>query len=153
MSSTMFSVLSTTLLAGVGILAIIYLFASARILFSRVSKEENRRDLPFMFLIFSIWVVAFFLVGYIPDPFSGVGWSLAGGAASIVTYAVMSVSGHKKRVELLLIGFINILATLPVLLYGSLYEVEITVLVIYIVSFIFGGAYSTIKARRYLEAV
>lgn len=151
MTPTMFSVVSTTLLAGIGILVTIYLFASARILFSRVSKGDDRHDLPFMFLIFSIWFVAFFLVGYIPEPFSGVGWSLAGGAASLVTYLVLYLSGHMKRPELLIIGCINILASFPVFLYGDLFEVEVAVLAIYAVSFVCGGVYSTMEAVRFLE--
>ena len=153
MTPTMFSVASTTLLVGIGILINIYLFASARILSSKVSKRDDGRDLPFMFLMFCIWFVAFFLVGYIPEPFSGIGWSLAGGAASLVSYLAMSAAGHHKRPELLIIGFINILASLPVLLYGDLVEVEVAVLTVYAVSFVCGGAYSTMNANRYLEAV
>jgi len=152
MTSTMFSVFSTTLLAGIGVLINIYLFASARVLSSKISERKDNRDLPFMFLMFCIWFVAFFLVGYIPDPYSGAGWSLAGGAASLISYFVMSYSGHQKRPELIIIGVINILATLPVFLYGDLLEVEVLILTIYAISFVCGGAYSTIKANQYLEA-
>ena len=53
---------------------------------------------------------------------------------------------------LLIIGIINLLASLPVLLYGDLLEVEVAVLVIYALSFICGGAYSTLEAGRCLEA-
>lgn len=151
MTSTMFSIISTTLLAGIGILINIYLFASARILSSKISEKKDNRDLPFMILMFSIWFIAFFLVGYIPEPYSGAAWSLAGGAASLISYFVMSYSGHQRRPELIIIGFINILATLPVFLYGDLLEVEILVLTIYAISFVCGGAYSTIKANQYLE--
>ena len=147
-----FRVASTTLLAGVGILVNITLFASARVLSTRVSKKEDRRDVPFMMLMFSIWFTAFFLAGYIPEPYSGAGWSLAGGAASLVSYLTISVAGHHRRHELLVIGLINVLASLPVLLYGDIVEVEVAVLTIYAVSFMCGGAYSTINANRYLEA-
>jgi hypothetical protein len=153
MTPTMFSVASTTLLVGIGIFVNIYLFASARVLSSKVSKREDGRDLHFMVLMFCIWFVAFFLVGYIPEPFSGIGWSLAGGAASLVSYVAISVAGHHKRPELLIIGLINILASLPVFLYGDLLEVEVAVLTVYAVSFVCGGAYSTMNANRYLEAV
>jgi hypothetical protein len=105
-----------------------------------------------MFLIFSVWFVAFFLAGYIPEPLGGVGLSLAGGAASLVTYVIMSLSGHTRRPELLIIGLINTLASLPVLLFGDLLEVEVAVLVIYALSFICGGAYSTLEAGRCLES-
>lgn len=148
---SMFSVISTTLLAGIGVLINIYLFASARVLSSRISERKDTRDLPFMFLMFCIWFVAFFLVGYIPDPYSRVGWSLAGGAASLISYTVLSYSGHQKRPELVIIGVINILAILPIYLYGDLLELEILVLTIYAISFVAGGAYSTIKANQYLE--
>jgi hypothetical protein len=153
MTPTMFSVASTTLLVGIAIFVNIYLFASARVLSSKVTKREDRRDLPFMFLMFCIWFVAFFLVGYIPEPFNGIGWSLAGGAASLVSYAAISAAGHNKRPELLIIGLINILASLPVFLYGDLLEVEAAVLTVYAVSFVCGGAYSTMNANRYLEAM
>ena len=152
MTGTMFSVISTTLLAGIGVLINIYLFASARVLSSRISERKDNRDLPFMFLMFCIWFVAFFLAGYIPDPYSRVGWSLAGGAASLISYFVLSYSGHQKRPELIIIGVINILAILPIYLYGDRLELEILVLSIYAISFVFGGAYSTIKANQYLEA-
>lgn len=153
MTPTMFSVASTTLLVGIGIIVNIYLFASARVLSSKVSKREDGRDLHFMVLMFCIWFVAFFLVGYIPEPFSGIGWSLAGGAASLVSYVAISIAGHHKRPELLIIGLINILASLPVFLYGDLLEVEVAVLTVYAVSFVCGGAYSTMNANRYLEAL
>ncbi|MBN2334795.1 hypothetical protein JXL21_04495 [Candidatus Bathyarchaeota archaeon] len=152
MTPTMFAVASTILLAGVGILANIYLFASARVLSSRRSGRDDNRDLPFMVLMFSIWFVAFFLVGYIPEPFTGVGWSLAGGAASLVSYVVLSYAGHQKRRELLIIGVINILASLPVFLYGGYLEVEVAVLAVYAVSFVCGGVYSAMNAGRLLEA-
>ena len=152
MTQAMFSVVSTTLLAGIGVLINIYLFASARILSSRISERKDNRDLPFMFLMFSIWFVAFFLAGYIPDPYSRVGWSLAGGTASLISYIVLSYSGHQKRPELIIIGVINILAILPIYLFGDLLELEILVLSIYAISFVAGGAYSTIKANQYLEA-
>ena len=153
MTPTMFSIVSTTLLTGVGIFATIYLFASARGLFSKVSESENKHSLPFMLLIFCVWFFAFFLARYVPEPFAGVGWSLAGGLASLVTYLIMSVSDHNKRPELLIIGLINILASLPVFLYGDLLEVEVAVLTVYAVSFVCGGAYSTMNANRYLEAM
>jgi hypothetical protein len=153
MTPTMFSVASTTLLVGIGIFVNIYLFASARVLSSKVNKREDKRELPFMVLMFCIWFVAFFLVGYIPEPFNGIGWSLAGGAASLVSYVAISVAGHHKRPELLIIGLINILASLPVFLYGDLLEMEVAVLTVYAVSFVCGGAYSTMNANRYLEAV
>ena len=153
MTPTMFSVASTTLLAGIGVFVNIYLFASARVLSSRVSKRGDGRDLHFMVLMFCIWFVAFFLVGYIPEPYGGIGWSLAGGAASLVSYLAMSAAGHQKRPELLIIGLINILASLPVFLYGDVLEVEVAVLTVYAVSFVCGGAYSTMNANRYLEAV
>jgi hypothetical protein len=153
MTPTMFSVASTTLLVGIGIFVNIYLFASARVLSSKVTKRDDGRDLPFMVLMFCIWFVAFFLVGYIPEPFSGIGWSLAGGAASLISYIAISAAGHNKRPELLIIGLINILASLPVFLYGDLLEVEVAVLTVYAVSFVCGGAYSTMNANRYLEAL
>jgi len=153
MTPTMFSVASTTLLVGIGIFVNIYLFASARVLSSKVTEREDRRDLHFMVLMFCIWFVAFFLVGYIPEPFSGIGWSLAGGAASLVSYVAISAAGHHKRPELLIIGLINVLASLPVFLYGDLLEMEVAVLTVYAVSFVCGGAYSTMNANRYLEAV
>jgi hypothetical protein len=153
MTPTMFSVASTTLLVGIGIFVNIYLFASARVLSSKVAKRDDGRDLHFMVLMFCIWFVAFFLVGYIPEPFSGIGWSLAGGAASLISYIAISAAGHNKRPELLIIGLINILASLPVFLYGDLLEVEVAVLTVYAVSFVCGGAYSTMNANRYLEAL
>lgn len=152
MTPTMFRVASTTLLAGIGIIINIYLFASARVLSSKISKRGDGRDIPFMILMFCIWFAAFFLAGYIPEPYSGVGWSLAGGAASLVSYLAISVAGHHKRPELLVIGLINILASLPVFLYGDLVEVEVAVLTVYAVSFVCGGAYSTFNANKYLEA-
>lgn len=151
MTPTMFGLVSVTFLVGIGILINIYLFASARILSSKVTKRDAVYDLPFMFLMFSIWFVSFFLVGYIPEPYSGVGWSLAGGAASLISYAVLSVSGHGKRAELVIIGVVNLLACLPVILYGSMVDVEVAVLAVYAASFVCGGAYSTIKAGRCLE--
>jgi len=150
-SSTMFSIISLTLLTGIGIFIIIYLFASARILSSKRSGREDRRDLPFMILMFSIWFVAFFLAGYIPEPLSDSGWSIAGGTASLISYVLMTVSGHQKRPELIIIGVINILATLPIFLYGDILQTEIIVLTIFALSFILGGAYSVINANKYLE--
>jgi hypothetical protein len=152
LSSTTFSLVSVTLLCGIGVLLNIYLFASARILSSKVEKKEGGHDLPLMFLMFTIWFVSFFLVGYIPEPFSGVGWSLAGGVASLISYAVLAISGHAKRPELLIIGIVNILAILPVWIYGSILEVEILVLAVYALSFVIGGSYSTMMAGRFLEA-
>jgi hypothetical protein len=64
----------------------------------------------------------------------------------------MSVSGHMRRPELLIIGFINVVACLPVFLYGDLLEVEVAVLAVYAVSFVCGGVYSTVNAGRLLEA-
>jgi len=152
MTPTAFRVASTTMLAGIGILINILLFASARVLSSKVSRREDGRDIPFMILMFCIWFTAFFLAGYIPEPYSGVGWSLAGGAASLVSYIAISVAGHHKRPELLIIGLINVLASLPVFLYGDLIEVEVAVLTVYALSFVCGGAYSTMNANKYLEA-
>ncbi len=152
MTPTTFRVVSTTLLTGVAVFATIYLFASARVLFSKVSKTEDKHSLPFMLLIFCVWFFSFFLVRYVPEPFTGVGWSLAGGLASLVTYLIMSVSGHMRRPELLIIGFINVVACLPVFLYGDLLEVEVAVLAVYALSFVCGGVYSTVNAGRLLEA-
>jgi hypothetical protein len=131
---------------------IIYNFTSAHVVTSRMRKESIWKDTPHMVLMFLVWFISFYLTNYIPEPFTIISWLWAGGFASLLSYILMRREPNEVRfTELLIIGLICIVSSFPLLFIQDEQLVLTGTFLIFSVSFIAGGLYSTINALKMLS--
>ena len=141
-----------TLILLFGMTMIIYNFTSAHVITSRMRKQSIWKDAPHMVFMFFIWFIAFYLTNYIPEPFTTISWLWAGGGASLLSYLFMfSDQADAQFKELLIIGGICIISSLPLLFIKDEQLVLNATFLIFSLSFIIVGVFSTINASKILS--
>ena len=148
MSVQAFLTFIPTVILLIGIATIIYNFTSAHVVTSRMRKESIGKDAPHMVLMFLIWFISFYLTNYVPEPFTTLSWLWAGGGASLLSYLL---NRGDKATELLIIGIICIVSSLPLLLIRDEQVVLTATFLVFSMSFITGGLYSTFNASKLLS--
>ena len=152
MGAEVFLTLASTIIVIIGIAVIIYCFTSAQIVTSKMRKSSFWKDAPHMIAGFSIWFISFYLTNYAPEPYTVVSWLWAGGFASLVSYLFMRMMPeHRGFPELLIVGVILLVTSIPILVLGSMLFVETAAILIFVVSFFAGGLYSITTASKVLS--
>ena len=152
MSAQAFLTFIPTIILLIGMVMIVYNFTSAHVVTSRMRKESIWKDIPHMVLMFLVWFISFYLTNYVPEPFMILSWLWAGGGASLLSYLFMRRDpADMKFTELLIIGFICIVSSLPLLFIRDDQLVLTATFLIFSMSFITGGLYSTINAQKFLS--
>jgi hypothetical protein len=152
MSSQAFLTFIPTIILLIGMAMIVYNFTSAHVVTSRMRKEPIWKDTPHMVLMFLVWFIAFYLTNYVPEPFTTISWLWAGGGASLLSYLFMRRDPTDvKFTELLIIGLTCIVTSLPLLFIQDEQLVLTATFLIFSLSFIIGGLYSTVNASKLLS--
>jgi hypothetical protein len=152
MSTQAFLTFIPTIILLVGMATIVYSFTSAHVVTARMRKESMWKDTPHMVLMFLVWFIAFYLTNYVPEPFSTVSWLWAGGGASLLSYLLMRREpADEKFKELLIIGLICIVSSFPLLFIQDEQLVLTATFLVFSLSFIIGGLYSTVNASKLLS--
>lgn len=136
----------------IGAAIIIYTFISAHVVTSRMRKASFWDEAPHMIIMFMIWFTSFFLTNYVPEPYTMVSFLWAGGFASLLSYLVLRREpAHENYPEFLLIGFICLVFSLPILVLRNTPLAETLTLLVFSASFVTGGLYSTAMASKVLN--
>ena len=152
MSSQAFLTFIPTSILLIGMATIIYNFTSAHVVTSKMRKESIWKDTPHMIIMFLVWFISFYLANYVPEPFTTVSWLWAGGGASLLSYMFMRRDPNGvKFTELLIIGLICIVSSFPILFIQDEQLVLTATFLIFSMSFIAGGLYSTVNASKLLS--
>lgn len=152
MSAQAFLTFIPTVILLIGISTIVYNFTSAHVVTSRMRKESIWKDTPHLVLMFLVWFISFYLTSYVPEPFTTLSWLWAGGGASLLSYLLMRRDpAGVKFMELLIIGVICIVSSLPLLFIQDEQLVLNATFLIFSTSFITGGLYSTVNASKLLS--
>jgi len=142
---------SGTVLLG-GISVIIYVFTSAHVMSSRLRHRSLWSNASHMIIMFSLWFLSFFVTGYAPPPYEVVSWLWAGSFASLFTYAFNRFTSKDWNYpELLIVGAILLLSSIPVLGMGNTETANIVAVAVLAVSFFTAGLYSFNAAQRILK--
>ena len=152
MSTEAFLAFVPTIILLIGTATIIYSVTSAHVVTSRMRKASVWKDAPHMILMFMVWFISFYITSYVPEPFTLVSWLWAGGLASLISYLVLKREpANWNYPELLIIGVICLLASLPMLAIKEVQMAETFTLLVFCVSFIAGGTYSFTNASKVLN--
>lgn len=152
MSSEAFLAFVPSAILLIGIVTIVYSFTSAHVVTSRMRRDSFWKDLPHMAVMFMVWFLSLFLTRFVPEPLEAVSSLWAGGFASLVSYVVLKREpSHWNYPELLVIGLICLVSSLPLLLLGDTQLVLTITLLIFNLSFVAGGIYSLINASKFLS--
>ena len=152
MSSQAFLTLIPTIILLIGMATIVYKFTSAHVVTSRMRKESMWKNAPHIVFMFLVWFISFYLTNYVPEPFTTISWLWAGGGASLLSYMFMRRDpAGVKFTELFIIGLICIVSSLPLLFIKDEQLVLNATFLIFSMSFISGGLYSTVNASRLLS--
>lgn len=152
MSAEAFMSLASAMTLIAGVATVIYTLTSATIATSRRRKFSFRRDMPHAVAIFLIWFISFNLTTFVPERFGVVSLLWAAGSASLLSYLVLrKVPVHGSYPELLLVGLILLIASLPIAGVTDAALAQTATLVIFAVSFVAGGLYSIITASKALN--
>lgn len=150
MGTEAFLSLALTIIWTIGIVVIICSFRSAEIVASRTRKFSIRRDLPHMIAIPLVWFICFNLTGLVPERFKVVSWLWAAGGASLLSYLALR-KVHGSYPELLLVGLISLIASIPIGGVNDMALAETATLMVFTISFVAGGVYSIITASKALR--
>jgi hypothetical protein len=152
MSTQAFLTFIPTVILLIGMATIIYNFTSAHVVTSRMRKESIWKDVPHMIMMFLVWFISFYLTNYVPEPFTTISWLWAGGGASLLSYLLMRGDLVDVRyTELLIISLICIVSSLLLLFIQDEQIVLTATILVFSVSFVAGGVYSTINASKLLS--
>ena len=152
MSTQAFLTFIPTVILLIGMAAIVFKFTSAHVVTSRMRKESVWKDAPHMVLMFLVWFISFYLTNYVPEPFTVISWLWAGGGASLLSYLLMRGDTiDVKFTELVIIGIICTVSSLPLLFIQDEQLVLTATFIVFSLSFIIGGIYSTINASKLLS--
>ncbi len=157
MSSEAFLAFVPSAILLIGIVTIVYSITSAHVVTSRMRRDSFWKDFPHIVVMFMVWFFSFFLTSFVPEPLEAVSSLWAGGFASLVSYTALKYilikrdTSHGNFPELLVIGIICIISSLPLLLLGDAQLVLTITLLVFNVSFVAGGIYSLISASKFLN--
>jgi hypothetical protein len=117
-----------------------------------MQEKSVWKDAPHMVLMFMVWFVSFYLTNFVPEPFTVISWLWAGGGASLLSYLLMKRDpANVKFTELLIIGIICIVSSLPLLFIRDEQLVLTATFLVFSMSFITVGLYSTVNASKLLS--
>lgn len=142
-----------TIVLFVGAALIVYIFTSTNIVASRMRKESVWKDLPRMIFLFLVWVFAFYLTSFVPEPYLVISWLWAGGGASLLSYLLAGRDHVNARFnELVIVGFLCFFSSIPLLFVRNDSYVLTATFLVFSASFIIGGVYSILYASKMLSA-
>ncbi len=156
MDRNSFSTLTSFTIVLIGIGITLYNFLTA----SRVLKTKDDRSVSSPkksslhgIIIGFIWFFLYLLAGVIPDPYSVVSSVWAAGLAIIISYVLLKNFFHDTFPELLLVGIILLIASLPLVIIAVVdWELaRIITVIIFSISFLAGGFYSFLEAPKILS--
>ena len=151
MSAKAFIIVASIMIWAVGIVITVYLDVSAMIVASRMTKTPFRRHITHMVAIFLIWFISIILSNFVPERFEAVSMLWAASCASLLTYVVIrKVSAPGSYPEILFIGLILLVASLPISSINDIGLAQIATLMTFTISFVAGGLYSIITASKEL---
>jgi len=156
MDKNIFSALVSFMIVFIGIGITLFNFLSA----SRVLKTKNNRSVSSPkesgthgIVIGFIWFFLFLLASIIPEPYSVVSTIWAAGLAIIISFLLLKYFFHDAFPELILVGIILLVASLPLLIIavidGDL--ARLATVVVFSISFLAGGFYSYTEAPKILS--
>lgn len=152
MSAEAFISFASTIISVILMVVVIYSFTSATIVTSKRRKFSFRRDMPHAIAICLIWFIAFNLTRFVPECFAAASWLWAAGCASLLSYLILrKVPSHGSYPELLVIGLISLVASVPVAFVIDAVLAETASLMVFTVSFVLGGLYSMVTASKALS--
>ena len=148
-----FRTFGPTLVLLIGTAIIVYIFTSTNIVASRMRKESVWKDLPRMIFLFLVWFFSFYLISFVPEPYSIISWLWAGGGASFLSYLLAGRDHADARfTELVIIGFLCFFSSIPLIFVRNESYVLTATFLVFSASFIFGGVYSIFIASKMLSA-
>ena len=151
-SAEAFMAFAPTILLLVGMAIIVYSFTSAHVVTSKMRKTPVKKDLPHMIILFLVWFFSFYLTNYAPEPYTAISWLWAGGIASLISYSILKRENPSWYYpELLIVGVICLVVSVPLLMIGDSQLVETLAFLTFSVSFIAGGFHSIINASKELS--
>lgn len=150
-----FTIFSTSILLIISIGLTIYLFGSVSKVINAKNKgsfESPKVSNRHGFIIGSIWFLTFFLIGLIPEPFSILSSIWAGGISMILSFLLLRYY-HDKFIEILLVGGLLLIFSIPLMFIVSINEgiARILVIVIFSICFLSGGFCSYLIAKKILQ--
>jgi hypothetical protein len=158
MSRESFTLLFSALFLLIGVGLTLYTFTSAsRLLQTKKNREVSspKESSKHGIFIGFIWFLLFILASFIPEPFSVISSVWAAGLAIIISYWLLKQYFHDAFPELLLVGVILLLASIPlvglIVINIGLDLVRTATVVIFSVSFLLGGFYSLTIAKNILS--
>ncbi|MGY5861510.1 MAG: hypothetical protein RTU09_03985 [Candidatus Thorarchaeota archaeon] len=133
---------------------IVLSFGSAQAAKSKKSTDSAPRGALHGVVIALIWFFTFLSIGFIPEAFAQVSLLWVAGVACILTYVVLKLTqGHEGYKEILFLGIILLIASLP-LLAGSEHDIsQYIALTIFSAAFVFCGLYVIATSSRKLSKI
>ena len=117
-----FSLLTTVITWIISVSVIIYSFASATKLTSKKRKFSFHKEAPHIIAIMLVWFICFTFLWFAPEGIEIVSNLWAAGAACVLSYLILRrVPVHTNYPEILLVGIILLVASIPVLFIGDHY--------------------------------
>jgi hypothetical protein len=127
-------------------------FGSAQAASSKKSTDSAPKGLIHAVVIGGIWFAAFLLIGFVPEAFAQVSLLWVAGVACICTYVVLKLTpGHESYNEILFLGIVLLVASLPLLAVGEQDIVQYLALIVFSAAFVFGGFIAIATSSRKLS--
>ncbi len=149
-SADLLTALSTAIVWIIGGSIILYSFATATKLQSEKRAFSFRKEMPHIVAIILIWFISFGLLNFVPEDLGIVAILWAAGASCILSYLVLR-RVHSNYPEILLVGVILLISSIPIAFISDLLVAEILTIVVFAISFVTGGFYSIFTASNALN--
>jgi len=147
-----FIILTSVIIWIIGMFIIIYSFASASKIYSKKQKFSFRKEMPHIVAISLVWFISFTLIRFAPQNLAFVSILWAAGSACVLSYLILrKVQIHGTYPEILFVGLILLMASIPIVFIDDLVLAEIITIVIFAISFFVGGFYSILTASHVLS--
>lgn len=129
-----------TIVASISLIVIV--FSSAHSAKPRKQESGKNRDWVHGFIIAIIWFIAFSLSSILPPELLSVSALWASGVSCVSTFFILRYTPeHPAPIEILILGFMLLIASLPILLLGETQPALYTALVFFSLSFVLTGIY------------
>ena len=117
-------------------------FGSAHLAKPKKQKKEGSEEWIHGIIIAFVWFLAFSLAGYMPPEFFSVSMLWASGISCLITYIILRLTpAHTASIEILILGFMLLAASIPILLIGEAQLALYTALIFFSSSFIVTGIF------------
>jgi hypothetical protein len=128
-------------------------FGSAHLAKPKKQKEEGSKEWIHGIIIALVWFTAFSLAGYMPPEFFSVSALWASGSSCLITYIILRLTPeHTASIEILILGFMLLIASFPILLMGETQLALYTALIFFSSSFIVTGIFVLSTSGKELSA-